>query len=347
MSDCITIDGAQGEGGGQILRTALGLSLVTGRAVRFERIRARRSKPGLLRQHLTAVQAAAAIGSARIAGAELGSQSLLFEPGAIHGGEYHLAVGTAGSTTLVLQTVLPALALAPEPSVLTLDGGTHNPFAPPFDFLAKSFLPLLARMGPQVEVHLERHGFFPAGGGRLSIRVTPCAALQPIAIEERGEVQVSARALVACLSETIAKRELSIVRERLGLERAQCRVETIDCPVGPGNVVMVTFSGAQVTEVVTGFGEKGVSAEQVANRCAEEALRYRDANVPIGEHLADQLLVPMALAGGGRFRTLSPSSHALTNADVIRRFLNVDVQFEDETDSACRVTVAARGETAP
>src|SRR5437867_958993 len=163
----LLIDGSQGEGGGQILRTALGLSLVTGTPIRIEKIRAGRAKPGLLRQHLTAVNAATAIGAVDVEGATLGSQELTFRPGTVKPGEYRFAVGTAGSTGLVLQTVLPPLLTAPGPSTLTLEGGTHNPTAPPFDFLARAFLPLISRMGPSATARLERPGFYPAGGGQM------------------------------------------------------------------------------------------------------------------------------------------------------------------------------------
>jgi RNA 3'-terminal phosphate cyclase (ATP) len=163
MTDWITIDGSEGEGGGQILRTALALALVTGRPFRIERIRAARKKPGLLRQHLTAVHAAVAVSSARVSGAELGSNTLSFEPSRVRGGDYRLAVGTAGSATLVLQAVLPALLITSESSRLTLEGGTHIPNAPPFDFLVKTFLPILRRMGACVDVRLEAHGFYPEG----------------------------------------------------------------------------------------------------------------------------------------------------------------------------------------
>src|SRR5262245_42898512 len=166
----ISIDGSFGEGGGQILRTALGLSLFTGQAFRIDKIRAGRRNPGLLRQHLTAVKAAAKIGQAEVTGANIGSTQLTFTPGRVAHGDYQFAVGTAGRATLVLQSVLPALLISDDQdrrTRLTLEGGTHNPFAPPFDFLAKAFLPLLERMGARVAVRLDRYGFYPAGRGGL------------------------------------------------------------------------------------------------------------------------------------------------------------------------------------
>jgi RNA 3'-terminal phosphate cyclase (ATP) len=339
MTDWIAIDGSQGEAGGQILRTSLALSLVTGKPFKMDRIRESRSKPGLLRQHLTAVRAAAAVGGARVAGAELGSRTVSFEPAHVGGGDYEFAIGTAGSTTLVFQTVLPALLAARARSRLVLEGGTHNPQAPPFEFVAKTLLPVLRGMGAAVEVELQAHGFYPAGGGRLSGTIEPCSTLTPLCLLERGPTRVHARALVASLPEHIGKRELAVVRERLGIDRACCRVECVERAVGPGNVLLIVIESERVTEVVSGFGEKGVSAEQVAGSACDEAQAYLSTDVPVGVHLADQLLLPLALAGGGTFRTVKPSAHTLTNADVIRQFVDVSIVVEQERDDAYRVTV--------
>jgi RNA 3'-terminal phosphate cyclase (ATP) len=342
MSEWITIDGSQGEGGGQILRTALALSIVTGRPLQMDGIRAGRQKPGLLRQHLTAVHAAVVVSGARASGAELGSKTLTFEPSQVRGGEHHLAVGTAGSVTLVLQAVLPPLLLAREPSRLTLEGGTHNPGAPPFEFLARTFVPLLRRMGAQVEVTLARHGFYPAGGGQLEVTVEPCSALQPLALLDRGETRVCARGLVACIPESIAKRELGVTRARLGLERSMCRIETMTDSAGPGNALIIEIASESVTEVITGFGIKGVTAEQVASDACKEAEAYLAAGVPVGRHLADQLLLPLALAGGGTFRSLAPTAHTTTNIDVIQRFLDVPIAIDREHGDTHRITVGRR-----
>jgi len=339
MTDWITIDGSAGEGGGQILRTSLALSLVTGKPFRIESIRAGRKKPGILRQHLTAVQAATVVSGARVSGAELGSRSLSFEPSQVQGGEYRLAVGTAGSATLVFQTVLPALLLARTPSRVTLEGGTHNPFAPPFDFLERTFLPVVRQMGAAVDVRLESHGFYPAGGGRFTVAIEPCARFGRLALSDRGPSRVHAKALVASLPENIAKRELSVVRERLGVDRAMCSIEQVDSSVGPGNVLMITIESDISVEVITGFGVKGIQAEKVASDACDEAEKYLRSDVPVGVHLADQVLIPMALGGGGSFRTLTPSSHTVTNADVIRKFLDVPIRLEEESADVYRVTV--------
>ncbi len=336
--DPIVIDGAAGEGGGQILRTSLALSLVTQRPFRMERIRAGRQKPGLLRQHLAAVRTAMQIGDARVSGAELGSQTLSFSPSRPRGGDYTITIGSAGSATLALQAVLPALLCAKDASRLVLEGGTHNPFAPPYPFLAATFVPLLARMGARVSTRLEAYGFYPAGGGRIIVDVEPCDALRTLVLRERGEVRVTARALLASLPEAIGKRELTVVRERLGLDRAMCHIEHVAPSLGPGNAVVITIASSAGTEVITSFGEKGISAEKVASAACDDAWRYLNANVPVGLHLADQLLIPLALAGRGCFRTLAPTAHTTTNADVIRRFLDVPIAFtridEDVTDVA-------------
>ncbi len=337
MSPCIDIDGAQGEGGGQILRSALALSLVTGRPFRIRAIRARRPKPGLLRQHLAAVQAACAVGG-EAGGAELGATALTFTPGRVRGGEHRLAVGSAGSATLVLQAVLPALILANEPSRLTLEGGTHNPSAPPFDFLERAFVPVLRRMGATIELALEAHGFYPAGGGRFTVEISPVTALRRVALLERGPVTILARALIAGLPEHIAQRELQIVQERLGLGPSRCRVDRLPDGAGPGNALLIEIAAPGGTEIGSGVGRKGVPAEQVAPAAADEAAAFLAADVPVGAHLADQLLVPMALAGGGVFRTVAPTAHTGTNAGVIRQFLDVDLRIDTDGD-AHRVTI--------
>src|SRR5919107_2440394 len=185
----ITIDGSYGEGGGQIIRTSFALSLVTGRAFRVERVRARRDPPGLKRQHLTAVNAAAEVGRAKVEGARVGSQYFSFEPGEVAPGDYRFDIGTAGSTTLVLQTVLPPLMIAREPSLVTLEGGTHNVHAPPFDFLAKTFLPLVRRTGPKVEIDLVRYGFYPPGGGKLTVLIEPTGERRRLDIASRGRIR--------------------------------------------------------------------------------------------------------------------------------------------------------------
>jgi RNA 3'-terminal phosphate cyclase (ATP) len=325
----IEIDGSEGEGGGQILRTSLSLSLVTGSPFRIEKIRAGRTKPGLLRQHLTAVKAAAQIGRAEVDGDALGSLQVVFRPATIRPGSYTFAVGTAGSAGLVLQTVLPPLLLASGPSELTLEGGTHNPWAPPFDFLARAFLPLLRRMGAEVRAALERPGFYPAGGGRFRVSIRPTTGLTPLDLRQRGDVRrTSARALVAHLPIHIAERELKVVRTRLGWKDEDLSVESVENAAGPGNVLIAEIESDRVTEVFTGFGQRNVRAETVAEQVVAGVRRYLSAGVPVGKHLADQLLIPLALARGGSFRTIALTRHSTTNIDILHRFLDVRIRQE-------------------
>lgn len=326
------LDGSRGEGGGQILRTALALSLVTGRAFRIKKIRSGRRKPGLRRQHLTAVRAAASIGRAQVRGAEPDSREITFRPREVVPGDYRFDIGTAGSATLVLQTVLPPLLTAPGPSTLVLEGGTHNPQAPPFDFLARTFLPLIGRMGPEVDARLERHGFFPAGGGRFTVTVRPARILSGFDLLERGQVRARrAKALLSRLPRHIADRELKVIARELGLAPSDLEVVEVRDPAGPGNAVIIELESEQVTEIVTGFGQRGVRAETVAGDAARQAQRYFEADVPVGEHLADQLLLPLALAGRGSFRTLPLTPHARTNLEVLQAFLPLEVREEEES----------------
>ncbi|HEX5708661.1 MAG TPA: RNA 3'-terminal phosphate cyclase [Pyrinomonadaceae bacterium] len=338
----LTIDGSFGEGGGQIIRTSLALSLITGKSFRVERVRARRDPPGLKRQHLAAVHAAAQIGGAEVQGASVGAREFTFVPGEVTPGEYTFSIGTAGSTTLVLQTVLPPLMKASGPSVVTLEGGTHNVMAPPFDFLQKSFLPLVGRTGPRVTAELERYGFYPPGGGRFHVYVEPSAESQRLDIDALGRIKARrAVALVVKLPPSIGERELAVVREQLGWDEtdAELRVEESRNALSPGNVVMLEVESEHLTEVFTSVGERGVRAEVVAERAAREAARYLELGAPVDEHLADQLLLPLALGAGGSYVTGPPSLHTTTNVEIIRKFLDVRITLEEQTGGAWRVEV--------
>ncbi len=335
----ITIDGSRGEGGGQMLRSALTLSLATQQPVRLENIRARRQRPGLQPQHLAAVNAAAEIGQAKVQGAVIGSTEITFEPSTLAPGEYRFDIGTAGSAPLLLQTLLPALMSARSGSALVMTGGTHNPLAPPFEFLAGTYLPLIQRLGASVKAKLDRHGFYPAGGGKMRVVIEPAEKLGPIELLNRGEViGIKCVAILASLPRHIAERELKVLKRAFALDTKDIRVEEVKS-AGPGNALLIEIEAANVSEVFCGFGELGLRAELVAGRLAKEAARYLDANVPVGEHLADQLLVPMALAGGGAFVTLPLSSHAETNIDVLKKFLPVEVRAAPLTEQSVRVDI--------
>lgn len=337
----ITIDGSQGEGGGQVLRTALALSMITHTPFRIEHIRARRQRPGLLRQHLTCVTAAEKISAAKVTGAELGSKAVTFVPGPIRGGNYTFAIGTAGSTTLVFQTVLPALLYADAPARLTLSGGTHNPFAPTFDYLDRVFCPLLARMGAAVTLTLHKPGFYPAGGGVWAAAIAP-ARLEPLVLEDAGPLLAqSIRADVSNLPFNIAEREIATAATLLGWPAECGRARTVAAE-GHGNVVAIEIAHSNVAEMFTGFGERKLPAEAVAAGVVEEVRDYLAAGAPVGPHLADQLLLPMALAGGGSFVTGVVSGHTRTNIAVIEAFLPVRFTMRDAGGGRTRVAVSSR-----
>jgi RNA 3'-terminal phosphate cyclase (ATP) len=328
----IDIDGSFGEGGGQIVRSSLALSMVTGQPFRIDNIRSNRPKAGLLRQHLTAVRAAAEVCGGTVSGAELGSTSFLFTPGEIRGGDYKFAIGSAGSTTLVLQTVLPALMTAGEASSIEISGGTHNTYAPSVHFLRRAFLPIIEKMGPRVSVKLDRHGFYPAGGGQISVRIEPASSLNAIELLERGElVRKRAVATVADLSGDIAERELAVVNSKLSWSDDELQIEHVAKGSGPGNVLSMELEYEYITEVFTGFGERNLSASKVANKTVSEVKKFLVTDVPVWENLADQLMLPFALAHGGSFRTTRLTPHSKTNISVIEHFM--DIRFEQQQQS--------------
>lgn len=327
----ITIDGSEGDGGGQVLRNACALSLVTGEPFTIEKIRGGRDQPGLMRQHLTAIEAACAIGGADCEGLELGSNRIVFKPGSVTPGEYRFAVGTAGSTALVLQTVLVPLALADEPSHLVIEGGTHASMAPSFDFIEKCFLPVLGRMGPRVSARIKRHGFFPRGGGRIEIDIEP-SPLQRIECTDRGAFASQAGMIVFSSLGTnkiplrIRKAALKALPE---WDEAMIAIRDLPADQGPGVALMLEAAYENVTEVVTGFGKLGLSAERIGNTAGKRMAGYQASQAFAGPYLQDQLLLPMALAGGGSFTSVKISQHSRTAGEIIAEFTGRSTHFED------------------
>ncbi|HEV6966825.1 RNA 3'-terminal phosphate cyclase [Roseateles sp.] len=326
----IEIDGSVGEGGGQILRTSLALSMCTGQPFTLTKIRAGRAKPGLMRQHLTCVNAAAEVCGAEVQGAELNSQSLVFTPGPVRAGDYVFNVGTAGSCTLVLQTVWPALMLTDAPSRLKLGGGTHNPMAPPFHFLERAYAPLLAKLGAKADLALRRLGFYPAGGGEIEATIWPAkGSLQPFDVNDRGaKLESFAECFAPALPRSVARRELEQLGTSLGWVDGQLREAACRQNEGPGNALLATLAYEHVSEVFTAFGEKGVSAEHVAKEVAREVRAYQVSSAALGPHLADQWALPLALGlwcrgGEASYTCAELTPHATTNFDVIEQFLPV------------------------
>lgn len=327
-------------GGGQLLRSSLSLALVTGRAFRMTNIRGKRPKPGLMRQHLTCVKAAAEVCGAEVEGAEMGSTELVFQPGKVTAGDYSFAIGSGGSTTLVLQTLLPALLHADAASRLCIEGGTHNPMAPPFEFIEQCFLPVIQSMGVDATVTLERPGFMQAGGGVLKAEIWPIKKWKKLKLTERGElVETFGRVLHSHLPGEIAEREITTASKLLEWPANLIALRYAHDSIGPGNAILLGARFAKVCEITTGIAQMGKSAEAVATGAAKSLRGYLASSAPVGAHLADQLLLPMALAGGGLLHTISITDHSRTNMALIEQFLPVKFSVKELDGGVKAVTV--------
>lgn len=335
----LQLDGSSG--GGQMLRTALSLAMISGQAFRMTNIRGKRRKPGLMRQHLTCVKAACEISGGTADGAEIGSTELVFRSGPIRGGDYHFSVGTAGSTSLLMQTLIPALWHADGPSRVKLEGGTHNPLAPPFEFVDRVFLPAVERMGGKAELNLVTCGFAPAGGGVVECRVEPYKKLTPTDFTKRREVSTTRiRVLTRHLPLAIAGRMLDAALEMIPCKDAT--VESREPGPGAGLCCLVETDFGDHREMTSSFGERGVTAERVGKLAAKAMRDFLSSNAAVGRHLADQLLLPMALAGSGKLHTMSPDAHVPTNISVIEKFLPVTFSIEDGERGTKHIEVSPR-----
>ena len=327
--DTVVIDGSTGEGGGQILRTSLALSCITGRSLHIENIRAARRNPGLAKQHLSCVQAACRICDGKCQGAGLGSKVLDFQPGPVQGGDFYFDIGSAGSASLVIQTLLPALFLADKPSTVTVTGGTHNPLAPPFDFLAETFLPAIATGGFQGNCKLIKHGFFPAGGGKITFDVKPWQKSAPGGqqiinlCQPTKQFQIHALVYTAKLPAHIARRQQKLLlQSKLNIQNIQ-HIEVTDSD-GPGNCVMIRLCGSNRVTVFTAFGMRGKPSQNVVSEVVNLAKDFLASGAAIDRFLADQLLIYMAISKAGCYTTNELSSHLLTNMEIIKKFLPID-----------------------
>jgi RNA 3'-terminal phosphate cyclase (ATP) len=342
----LTIDGAQGEGGGQVLRTVLALSAVQGLPVEIQAIRARRQKPGLQAQHLTVVAALRKICDARVEGATLGSQRLTFAPGDIQPGEYHFDVGTAGSTALVLQAVLFPLALAPGRSRVTLMGGTHVPWSPPADYVSQVLLPILAEMGVGARLEVRGWGFYPKGGGRVEMEVEGGAMLRPISLLHRGGIpRVRGISAVANLPRRIAERqrERALFRLEAAGQSADIALVEADAPNAGTFLMLVADSGGSPAGF-SALGERGKPAERVADEAVDELLDFLKAEAGCDPHAADQLVLPMALASGtSRFTTSRVTRHLLTTVQIVGHVLGCPCEVRGGEGSPGSVTIRGGG----
>ena len=338
----ILIDGA--DGGGQILRSALSLSMITEQPFRISNIRGQRSNPGLRRQHLTCVTSAAMMCDAEVQGATLGSRELMFSPNRLRPGTHTIDIGTAGSTILVAQTLLPALWNAGSPSEICINGGTHNRNAPTADYFGTVYLPAIQQLGIDVQMTLIRHGFEPKGGGELIVRTTGDWTPQPHDFLDRGALQRQHIQVTLChLDDSIAQRESQTAAKVLGWDMAGetiCR-ETIQVEGrGQGNVIALSVDFEQIREQTFGIGVKGRSAEKVARTASTEMVQYLNSGAVVGKRLADQLQLPLALVGQGAMRMPPVSNHFRTNAKVIEAFTGKTFQLEEQENNSILAIVA-------
>jgi RNA 3'-terminal phosphate cyclase (ATP) len=342
----LRVDGGQGEGGGQILRTALALSAIRGLPVEVHSIRARRKTPGLQAQHLTALTALVQICDARVEGATPGSQRVLFAPGAARPGEYHFDVGTAGSTALVLQAILLPLALADGSSRVSLTGGTHVPWSPPADYLRDVCFPVLADMGIAARLRVDRWGFYPKGGGRVIVEVEGGADLHPAAPVFRGGTpELRGVSAVANLPRKIAERQRDRALQRLRREGCSAEIEVVEADApGAGTFLMLVAELAGIPAGFSALGERGKPAEAVADEAVDALLDFLKTEAACDPHLADQLILPMALAPGtSRLTTSRVTRHLLTTVQLVQQLLGCPVQVGGEEGSPGTVTIEGVG----
>ncbi len=327
----IRIDGAAGEGGGQVLRSALTLSLLTRTPFEIVHIRAGRRKPGLMAQHLQAVAAAAAVGGARVEGAHPGSTTLVFAPTALRPGHYRFEIGTAGSTSLVLQTILLPLAFAGAPSTLEITGGTHVAWSPCYHFLELHWLPYLRQMGLNADLELIRAGFYPRGGGQITARIRPVTRLRGLSLVERGRLtRIFCLSAVASLAQSVAERQSREALARLADLTVNIESRNISLPSpGKGTVFLALAEFERSRCCYYALGERGKPAERVAEEAVDALNTFLATDGAIDEFLADQLLLPLSLAmNAAELRTARVTPHLLTNAEVIRQFLSARIDID-------------------
>ena len=343
--ETVFIDGSRGEGGGQILRTGLTLACITGKHLRIENIRAARRNPGLAKQHLSCVHAACQICDGQCQGAALGSQVLDFQPGPIRSGDYSFDIGSAGSASLVIQTVLPALFLAGKSSTVTVTGGTHNPWAPPFDFLRETFLPAIATAGFRAECRLIRYGFFPAGGGKIAFEIQPWREdarrminlCEPVPEGTSKNTQIHARIYTARLHVRVAQRQRKLLlQSKLNIHHVE-HIEVTDSN-GPGNCLMLRLLNDRTT-IFTAFGQRGKPSEKVVGEVLDLAGDFLAGGAAVDRYLADQLLIYMALSKKGSYATNELSTHLTTNIETIKKSLPVEFTVQQQVKS-CRISCA-------
>ena len=341
----IEIDGSLGEGGGQILRSALALSLLTGKGFRLHRIRAnRKPKPGLQAQHLASVRAATEIGHAKVTGDRLGSSELLFEPGPIRSGSYHFPIGTAGATSLVLHTVyLPLFLGTSDPSEVIIEGGTHVATSPCYDFLATTWKGYLSRMGFDLGLQLVRPGYYPRGGGRIQAQVEPSEKIQSLTLMQETKItQARIVSAVAGLPRKIADRQAKRAIDKLEKAGIEVESEIEEWPGGSATYLGVMLDETPIPTLFFALGAKDKSAEKVADEAVEQAVAFIESKCPVDPHSADQLLLPLSFsAEASEFKVSEVTRHLTTNRAILQLFLEREITIDGELGSTGIVRIAA------
>ena len=329
MRDFIEIDGGIGEGGGQILRTSIVLSAITKTPLRIFNIRIKRRNPGLGIQHVKAVEAISKICSGKIGGVFKGSKEIWFEPGPIKGGNYVFDTGTAASATLIFQVLFLPLSLCKEKSTVRIIGGTHNPMAPPFEFLSKAYISLLNKIGFKGNLTISRMGFYPKGGGIIQGEIEPVDSLQRLELTEKGRLKkLKAISIISSLPKHIAEREINVSKKILG-NITETEIIEEKKPIGPGNAFILIAECENITEVFTCIGKIGLRAEKVASTACREFKEWIKSKAAVCKYLTDQIILPMALLKGGTFTCLPPTSHTKTNIEIIKKFLDVNINIKN------------------
>jgi len=327
----LSIDGSIGEGGGQVLRTSLALAVITGKAFRMINIRRRRAKPGLMPQHLKAVEAASAVGMARVGGDRFGSQELVFEPTGIRAGQFHFDIGTAGATSLVLQTIVYPLSFGHADANLTLVGGTHVPWSPCFHYLQLHWLRYMEKIGFAIDLKLESAGFYPRGGGRIHATVHPVLKLSALQISDRGSLKrIRGISAVANLSTDVAERQKRQALRKLGELSKLAEFEILSIPaLSPGTFLLLLAEFENSQCCFYGLGARGKPAERVADEAVNGFRDFMLTDGCIDHYLADQLVLPLALASGkSDVKASQITLHLTTNAEVVRMFLPVSIEID-------------------
>jgi RNA 3'-terminal phosphate cyclase (ATP) len=338
----IEIDGSIGEGGGQVLRTSLTLSVILGEAFRLRNIRAGRKVPGLRPQHLKAVEAASKISDGYTVGAEIGSQELEFVPGDLKPGRYETNIGTAGSTSLVFQTIFLPLSILKSDSSVVITGGTHVPWSPSYHYLDFQWLKWMSELGIKASLTMEKAGFYPQGGGVIKSIIKPVEKILPLNLLERGElIQIRGLSGVANLPRKIAERQRNQVLQRIGSKYPLNDIRNVNMASSYKGTILLLLAEFEFSQACYfGLGAIGKPAEKVADEAIDYLLEFLETNGVFDHFLADQIMLPLVFAGeSSKYFTPKITDHLVTNAAIIKRFIEVDIIISGKTGESGTVFI--------